>query len=56
MSCVILLCDVDLALWGLSRVEACLLGSEVALLDLEAEMKAVAKVTPCRHGSSSKQV
>ena len=47
---------MDPALLELSCVEACLLGFEVALLDLEAETKAIAKVAPYRHGSSPKQV
>lgn len=41
---------------GLNLVEACLLVFEVALLDLEAAIKAIAKVIPYRHVSSSKQV
>lgn len=45
-----------LHLGGLNPVEACLLVFEVALLDLEAGIKAIAKVTPYRHASSSKQV
>lgn len=41
---------------GLNPVEACLLVFEVALPDLEAERKAIAKVIPYRHVSFSKQV
>lgn len=52
----ILLCDGDLALGELRHIEVCLLVFEIALLDLEARIKAFAKAISYRHVSSSKQV
>lgn len=41
---------------GLNLVEGCLSVFDVALSDLEARVKAIAKVIPYRYVSSSKQV